>query len=329
MMVRNKYKYANCSFQIQADSIEFLEVIKSYSSPYFTPANEDQQCECKIFIVGTAILTSKNKEFKYEKLKTHYKKVFKGNSFELVYESFKINVSSNAVYIRATRADRGYFCHLELFRFIRALVIDVFSKNYNKYHGAILEIENQGIVLSGNKGAGKSSLLTSILLKVNNSKLITNDKFLLNEKTAIGIPAALSYNEDSLEELLDAEQRLRAKSINGKYYIWPQEFISPHRIKIATKVSAIFSISISEKYSLNLLTKSDDISTAAGYINEYSDEMGGGWIRDPLEEKKNFTRFPSNSFPIYILKISPFNREHIRLFVSQLSKLCNTTTLNT
>jgi len=177
--------------------------------------------------------------------------------------------------------------HQEIFRFIRNLVVDVFSK-LHKLHGAVLCYNNQAFCILGDKGAGKSTTSLRLLYNVPGMKFISNDKFLYDQgsETIYGIPSAISLFSDSIHNYFKNLEDKHDFIISDKKYFFINNIIDSSSILSNSKLKFCFFIvdpscfnkKISKMYEHQLISRS---------VINFSDKMSGVWLRNLLNIKKN------------------------------------------
>ena len=188
--------YGICIVSVTAnDSI--LRQLSYISDPYFKMDNS-KNCDVNFSIesceraVVKDILKKTTKKWGYSNWE------FKDNMYYIyddysTFSYFIVNLESRKIIHYSSNAEVQAY---DLFRFIRNLAIgELQEKEYLCLHGAALNIRNEGILITGDKFSGKTTLMIELLLKNKDEiEFITNDVGMYNCEQSIGygIPKSVS-----------------------------------------------------------------------------------------------------------------------------------------
>ncbi|OZG50857.1 hypothetical protein [Bombiscardovia coagulans] len=193
--------------------------------------------------------------------------------------------------------------NLTLVRQIRSAIVLSELLNYPTstapVHGAVVKMGESTLVLTGPKGAGKTTTLTSLLQ--NGGQLIANDKFIMKKMgsstAAVGLPSSVKVIASYADSL---SHRHAHDEENGKLHIWSNDFAEMYGTK-CLPYSLISSIILLDhaKQTPAVFEPMDGL----GVVSALDDYLSPGF------EPKLRPFFPS-SFPILEL-ISGVNCLHL------------------
>jgi hypothetical protein len=116
---------------------------------------------------------------------------------------------------------------IDLFQIVRGLLVGAGAERLAPLHGAVLSTANgDGILLAGEKGAGKTSFALGLLAGSagEGAGLVGNDKALVDTATgrAHGLPYAIAICDGTLGRLPELRALPRRRE-DGKSLFWPAE----------------------------------------------------------------------------------------------------------
>jgi len=119
---------------------------------------------------------------------------------------------------RATAADRGYVRYY----FLEGMGWDLLDQLYcTPIHGACVRLENRGVLLCGDSGAGKSSLSYACARK--GWKFLSDDSTRLIRKSSrpfvVGNPFQIRFRDSAVELFPELRNRKTTRRIHGKMSI--------------------------------------------------------------------------------------------------------------
>ena len=174
---------------------------------------------------------------------------------------------------------------LEVLQVVRGLLLGALtSAGVVPIHGAVCIINDVGVLLVGEKGAGKTSFLLSALRSFPKSTFVTNDKaIVLREEslTLFGLPYAVGIGKGTLEavpELRGHDERWEA----DKLMLWP--YALGERLSCAlsetTRVRQVWICSLDLRADDITITPIADQQEqpATVSISAFSDVMNPTWL---------------------------------------------------
>ncbi|MEH0974705.1 hypothetical protein V6U77_26580 [Micromonospora sp. CPCC 205546] len=124
-----------------------------------------------------------------------------------------------------TRSEHGEAVIIKAFQQVRSALLDVVLCDHAPLHGAVVTCDGTGIVLTGPKGAGKTSFVSALLRCSPEWDFVTNDKSVVSphDGSVLGLPFAVAVGHVGramTPELAD----LPARPSVGKDLFWPADF---------------------------------------------------------------------------------------------------------
>lgn len=113
---------------------------------------------------------------------------------------FKLNLKDKSIDVFFQNESKIIY---DLFRLLRSLVTYSMSPEDVMLHGSCFEVNSKGVLVTGDKFAGKTTVLLEALRKVPNAFFVTNDVgyYSIKEDKYIGIPRSISIRKITIEKL--------------------------------------------------------------------------------------------------------------------------------
>lgn len=224
------FTYLDISIKLTTNKKDIIDYCYTSFTDYFDFSNKD--CfTSEVIICDSPIL---NKKCAYESKRF--------NSFELFYDR-------KLKHVWVASLNKNY-C-LEIMRLVRELFIYHINKNSIIFlHAACVAKNNNGIIILGEKEAGKTT--TCIALLSQGYDLVSNDKLLVektdNEIICHGLPISVGIRANT-KDLFKETQNLTLDIEDNRYYIKPQELVKRFNVSISNICNA--KLIILPKYNPN------------------------------------------------------------------------------
>lgn len=224
---------------VDGDNLGVLHALKDYTQPYFAwkSCSDDTakisirlgtqsdrffaQRRVEMSSVGQAITLHADMAGMVAK---------DGGATETLYmnDAFLVSVRNREVHVVTT--SWGNQEVLEAVRLIRGILGGLAASEFGmvRGHGAAVRVPSDVVLFIGQKGAGKTSFVTSLLRSDGTkAQFITNDKCVLDENRAVwGIPYAVAISPEALVETpqLQSLATDRRVTSSGKLLYWPDQY---------------------------------------------------------------------------------------------------------
>ena len=332
--INSEYKYTkNINFSIVSYEIyysdEDIETIQKLDNYLHSSNFNSKEHKFDIFlcdenkisqIINNVKNTYKEKSIKiYESssnVKEFVKRIQFKNQLLIDGENFYLLKENNKIYLeikQRTNNDERYI--LRIIREINLRYNEETSKIL--FHGAFLEHNSKGILISGNKGSGKTTLLCHFL-STGNANYLTNDKLFLDTKGSVEyiplsarIGVGTAKNNNRIREFIMKGDFLRSQnsSLSNIDFINELNEVNPE-IKfdlVSSEVKSLFSCNlisnskldiillpkITKEHSINLRTlneKEKFNELLENLLTPYDDMWKSPWLIDiELNENKLLT----------------------------------------
>lgn len=176
---------------------------------------------------------------------------------------------------------------VDVLQIVRGLLVGAGAERLAPLHGAVLSTANgDGILLAGDKGAGKTSFALGLLSGpgCDGAALVSNDKVLIDTESrrAYGLPYAIAVCEGTLGELPELAA-LPWRWEGGKSLFWPGE------VAAALGFRLVPSVVLREQWWCGL-----DLSRPGTVLRS---------APPPDEEPSALEKFTSNLLPVWLLEL--------------------------
>jgi hypothetical protein len=125
---------------------------------------------------------------------------------------------------------------------VRSTLLADALRDHAPLHGAVVTRDGTGIVLTGPKGAGKTSFVSALLRCSPEWDFVTNDKSVVSpsDGSVLGLPYAVAVGHAGLTRVPELADR-PVRRIAGKNLFWPADFATAlgSRPVPATPLSAV------------------------------------------------------------------------------------------
>ena len=211
------FTYLDVTIKLVTNNVDVVNFcINSFYGYFDTKIND---------VISSEIIINENVNCnKYERIQKYY-------SYDLYY-----NENMKDIFITALKND---YC-IEIMRFIRELFIYFLNKKSSLFlHAACVEKNRKGIIILGEKGAGKTT--TCIALLKLGYNFVSNDKLIIrNINQDIiwnGLPISIGIRNPT-KNLFKELNDLYEKNEDGRYYIKPQKLTEKFKTKITKQCKA-------------------------------------------------------------------------------------------
>ncbi len=229
------YQYKILKLQVVTYSINHHEWLQEFFCPHFQIVDQSD-CDYQIFFREDTADYEKLLE-KQEQYSHNLINCFLLDNRVIIFPGFKINNNELIVSddnfkvfylidkehgkIQILTTKNNYRARIALMRVIRELTMNYYMVSQGIFiHGSAFEIDGKAMIIVGNKGAGKTTLMLYNLLN-KRTKYLSNDRlFILEESNNYlvkGMPTIASILPSSLEMLPTFKSRLYASFFNVQY----------------------------------------------------------------------------------------------------------------
>jgi hypothetical protein len=206
---------------------------------------------------------------------------------------------------------------LELIRLVRGLFNVCGQENGSiRGHAAAMTMSQRTFLIVGDKGAGKTSFLTSALQsKEQKIGFITNDKcFIAPDCSVWGLPYAIAISPECLPNCLELKSKQSISTVNRKLLFWPDVFTNSFNKELSAggKIDMVLLPDLNLSMSSVNFTKASlsEINSYISILNTDDDVVHPRWLPTSLglkeSEKFSITK-ELTQIPWIKMKGNPWN----------------------
>lgn len=214
--------------------------------------------------------------------------------------------------------DRAGFDVLQV---LRSLLLEIeLARGARLVHAAALSVHGVGTLLTGEKGAGKTSSILS-LLSHPAVRFVSNDKVLLGGELAHGLPMAISAEPGLRGSFGDRVAHTSRRMADGKELFFPCEFITPPVVVPCVRQSLVLEVSARRRNRLTWQFP-EDPDALADRMATFSHAVHGTWVRACLPTTSAVqARFSPVPAPTARLTFDPWRADHVEQVVDGIVAL--------
>jgi hypothetical protein len=186
-------------------------------------------------------------------------------------------------------------------------------------HTAVVVLDGLSLMLTGPKGAGKTSSLLAFLRA--GAVFVSNDKALLCGREAIGVPQAISASRWVRDSLGGYPRHRSARSVGGKELFFPCEMDPPPATAGSARIDALVQVQVRAGVPISLRpATAAEIDAAPRYIAEFDNEVHGAWVEDLFATpQSNADQLARLDVPRLHLSFDPWDSTQIGACLAELS----------
>lgn len=200
----------------------------------------------------------------------------------------------------------------DLIQIVRSLLVEMeLASGGRLVHAAALAVQRSGTLLTGAKGAGKTTSVFALTAHAE-VRFVSNDKVLLVGPRAFGVPQAIAVDSGIRRAFGDRMRHTSQRTAGGKELFFPCEMITP--LAQAGQVPLRRVLDISARRS-NGFSWCDIDGEEAGAVMcqmaAFSDAVHGAWVRACLPHRAAGPFSPSVPVPVARLRFDPWRQDHV------------------
>lgn len=211
--------------------------------------------------------------------------------------------------LRYTRGERA---GLDLIQIVRSLLVEMeLASGGCLVHAAALAVQGSGTLLTGEKGAGKTTSVFALTAHAG-VRFVSNDKVLLVGPQAFGVPLAISIDSGIRREFGDRMRHTSQRTAGGKELFFPCEMITPLAQARQVPVRRVLDISARRDNAFSWCDiDGEEAAAVMRQMAAFSDAVHGGWVRACLPHRAARPSSPSVPVPFARLRFDPWRQDHV------------------
>lgn len=164
-----------------------------------------------------------------------------------------------SIRVRLTRREEQD--RLFAFQLVRGVLVDAALRSHAPLHAAVVARGGVGIVFTGKKGAGKTSMVTAFLRRASDFAFVSNDKSLVSpvEGHVIGLPYAVSVGTAGLRMTPELSE-VFTRSSGEKELVWPADFAHALSSRLDRSCRVALVVVCEADFSARDLRATNDVS---------------------------------------------------------------------
>lgn len=199
----------------------------------------------------------------------------------------------------------------DLIQIVRSLLIEMeLAAGGHLVHAAALDIRGTGTLLTGAKGAGKT---TSVLALTAHAgvRFVSNDKVLLVGSRAFGVPLAISVDSGIRRAFGDRVRHTSRRSAGGKELFFPCEMTTPPTQARQVPLQRVLDIKAHRASGFSWCDLDGDTAAVIRQMTTFTDAVHGTWVRGCLPQRAAKRSSPPAPVPVARLRFDPWREDHV------------------